>query len=105
MDQADLRPRHAPSIPTAGTREISYSEALREAMRQALKADDRVFLLGEDIGVYGGAFGVTQGLIEEFGAERVRDTPISENAIVGRGGGQRGARACARSPRCSSWTS
>jgi pyruvate/2-oxoglutarate/acetoin dehydrogenase E1 component len=52
-------------------------------MRQALQADDRVYLLGEDIGVYGGAFGVTQGLVEEFGSDRVRDTPISENAIVG----------------------
>ncbi len=52
-------------------------------MRQALKADDRVYLIGEDIGIYGGAFGVTQGLVEEFGAERVRDTPISENAIMG----------------------
>jgi len=72
-----------PINPDPGSREISYSEALREAMQQALKADDRVYLLGEDIGVYGGAFGVTQGLIEEFGGERVRDTPISENAIVG----------------------
>jgi pyruvate dehydrogenase E1 component alpha subunit len=69
--------------PEPGTREISYSEALREAMRQALKADERVYLMGEDIGVYGGAFGVTMGLVEEFGEERVRDTPISENAIVG----------------------
>jgi len=72
-----------PINPDPGSREITYSEALREAMRQALKADDRVYLLGEDIGVYGGAFGVTQGLIEEFGPDRVRDTPISENAIVG----------------------
>ena len=69
--------------PDPGTRELSYSEALREAMRQALGADDRVYLIGEDIGIYGGAFGVTQGLIEEFGADRVRDTPISENAIAG----------------------
>ncbi|MCX6029042.1 MAG: dehydrogenase E1 component subunit alpha/beta [Chloroflexi bacterium] len=69
--------------PAPGTRALSYSEALREAMRQALKADDRVYLLGEDIGIYGGAFGVTQGLVEEFGADRVRDTPISENAIAG----------------------
>lgn len=64
-------------------RELSYSEALREAMRQEMEADERVFLIGEDIGVYGGAFGVTAGLIDEFGEERVRDTPISEAAIAG----------------------
>jgi pyruvate dehydrogenase E1 component alpha subunit len=69
--------------PTPGTRELSSSEALREAMHQALAADERVYLMGEDIGIYGGAFGVTMGLVEEFGEERVRDTPISENAIVG----------------------
>ncbi|MCU0508669.1 MAG: dehydrogenase E1 component subunit alpha/beta [Anaerolineae bacterium] len=69
--------------PPAGTREITYSEALREAMAQALASDAKVFLLGEDIGVYGGAFGVTKDLVEEFGPDRVRDTPISENAIVG----------------------
>ncbi len=72
-----------PINPPPGTRELSYSEALREAMRQALQADERVVLIGEDIGIYGGAFGVTQGLVEEFGEERVRDTPISENAIAG----------------------
>ena len=74
---------HVPVNPPAGTREITYSEALREAMAQALSSDPRVFLLGEDIGVYGGAFGVTKDLIERFGPDRVRDTPISENAIVG----------------------
>ena len=74
---------NTPINPPAGTREITYSEALREAMAQALASDPKVFLLGEDIGVYGGAFGVTKDLIEEFGPDRVRDTPISENAIVG----------------------
>lgn len=73
--------------PPPGTRELSYAEALREAMAQAMAADERVFLMGEDIGVYGGAFGVTQGLIERFGPDRVRDTPISENTIVGAGVG------------------
>ncbi|WP_376789819.1 pyruvate dehydrogenase (acetyl-transferring) E1 component subunit alpha [Thermoflexus sp.] len=73
--------------PPPGTRELSYMEALREAMAQAMAADERVFLMGEDIGVYGGAFGVTQGLIERFGPDRVRDTPISENTIVGAGVG------------------
>ncbi|MDQ7829092.1 MAG: alpha-ketoacid dehydrogenase subunit beta [Armatimonadota bacterium] len=66
-----------------GVRELSYAEAIREALRQAMHADERVILLGEDIGVYGGAFGVTDGLLEEFGPERVRDTPISEAAITG----------------------
>jgi 2-oxoisovalerate dehydrogenase E1 component len=70
-------------VPPPGEREITYAEALREAMSQALEADPHVFLIGEDIGVYGGAFGVTQGLIERFGPERVRDTPISENNIAG----------------------
>jgi hypothetical protein len=69
--------------PPAGERNISYSEALREAMGQALASDPRVFMLGEDIGVYGGAFGVTKDLVDEFGKDRVRDTPISENAIIG----------------------
>jgi acetoin:2,6-dichlorophenolindophenol oxidoreductase subunit beta len=64
-------------------REITYVEAVREALRQAMSADERVFLIGEDIGMYGGAFGATVGLYEEFGASRVIDTPISEAAIVG----------------------
>lgn len=65
------------------SRELSYAEAVREALRQAMEADPAVVLLGEDIGVYGGAFGVTDGLLELFGPERVRDTPISEAAITG----------------------
>jgi len=64
-------------------REITYAEALREALREEMLRDENVFLLGEDIGVYGGAFGVTRGLVKEFGEERVRDTPISEAAIAG----------------------
>jgi pyruvate/2-oxoglutarate/acetoin dehydrogenase E1 component len=64
-------------------RVITGAEAVREALRHALATDERVFLIGEDIGVYGGAFGVTSGLLQEFGDERVRDTPISEIAIVG----------------------
>lgn len=64
-------------------REISYMEALREAMHQAMEKDDRVFLIGEDIGVYGGAFGVSAGLLDQFGPERVIDTPISEAGIAG----------------------
>ncbi len=64
-------------------REISYLEAVREAMSQEMRENEDVFILGEDIGVYGGAFGVTRGMIEEFGPERVRNTPISEAAIAG----------------------
>jgi len=64
-------------------RELTYVEALKEALRQKMHADPRVFLFGEDIGVYGGAFGVTAGLQQEFGPARVRDTPISEAAIAG----------------------
>jgi pyruvate dehydrogenase E1 component beta subunit len=58
-------------------------EALREGMRQAMEKDDRVFVIGEDIGTYGGAFGVTAGLIDKFGPERIIDTPISEAGIAG----------------------
>ncbi|CAM2948198.1 alpha-ketoacid dehydrogenase subunit beta [Saccharomonospora xinjiangensis] len=64
---------------------ITYREALREGLREALAADDRVFLMGEDVGAYGGCFGVSLGLLEEFGPERVRDTPMSESAFVGAG--------------------
>ncbi|GAI00659.1 unnamed protein product [marine sediment metagenome] len=64
-------------------RKITYAEAIREALRQEMRRDENIFLIGEDIGIYGGAFGVTYGLINEFGEERVRDTPISELAIVG----------------------
>ena len=68
---------------TPGPREITYLEAVREALTQEMRRDPTVFLLGEDIGVYGGAFGVTWGMLDEFGPERVRDTPISEAAIAG----------------------
>ena len=64
-------------------REITYLQALNEALREMLRDDPRVFLMGEDIGQHGGAFGVTRGLWEEFGDERVRNTPISENTLAG----------------------
>ncbi len=64
-------------------RQISFSEAINEAMSEAMRQDESVFLLGEDVGLFGGVFGVSAGMFEEFGAERVRDTPISETAIVG----------------------
>jgi len=64
-------------------REITYAEALKEAMSQRMREDESVFMLGEDIGIYGGAFGVTNGMTDEFGPERIRITPISEAAISG----------------------
>ncbi|KAK1184471.1 alpha-ketoacid dehydrogenase subunit beta [Streptomyces sp. NBS 14/10] len=66
-------------------RKTTYREALREAIREALRSDDRVFLMGEDVGRYGGCFGVSLGLLEEFGPERIRDTPLSESGFVGAG--------------------
>jgi len=64
-------------------REITYLEAIREALWQEMERDERVFIIGEDVGVYGGAFGVTLGMVEHFGEERVIDTPISEYGIAG----------------------
>ena len=64
---------------------MTYREAVREAMREALRADPRVFLMGEDVGKYGGAFAVSHGMLEEFGPERIRDTPLSESTFVGAG--------------------
>src|ERR671931_1180872 len=64
---------------------MRYREALNQALREEMEADEKVFIMGEDIGVFQGAFKVTQGLLEAFGEKRVRDTPISENTIVGAG--------------------
>jgi len=64
---------------------MTYREAAREALRCALQADARVFLMGEDVGRYGGCYAVTKGLLQEFGPERIRDTPLSESAFVGAG--------------------
>ncbi len=63
--------------------DLTYLEAIREALAEEMRRDPKVFVLGEDVGAYGGAFGVTQGLFDEFGEMRVIDTPISESAIVG----------------------
>ena len=63
--------------------EITYREALRQALKEKMDGDPRVFILGEDVGAYGGAYSVTRGLQEQFGPERVRETPIAESAIVG----------------------
>ena len=68
-------------------REITYAEAIREAMSEEMRRDENVYLLGEDVGLYGGAFGVSVGMMDEFGEERVRDTPISEAVIAGAAAG------------------
>ncbi len=64
---------------------LSFRDAVREGIRDAMRRDERVFLMGEDVGRYGGGFGVSLGLLEEFGEERVRDTPLSESGFVGAG--------------------
>ncbi len=66
-------------------RTTSYREALRESHREALRRDPRVFIMGEDVGKYGGSYAVTKGFFDEFGPERIRDTPLSELAFVGTG--------------------
>lgn len=63
--------------------EISYAEALRECLRQEMQNDERIFMIGEEIGLYGGAYGVSVGLLDEFGKDKIMDTPISEQGIVG----------------------
>ena len=70
---------------SAVPRRITYRDAAREAIRAALRADPRVFLMGEDVGRYGGCYAVSKGLLDEFGPERIRDTPLSESAFVGAG--------------------
>jgi pyruvate dehydrogenase E1 component beta subunit len=76
--------RNVPENP--GTTETcTYREAVRSGIRDAMRRDDRVFLMGEDVGRYGGAFGVSLGLLEEFGDARIRDTPLSESGFVGAG--------------------
>ena len=64
---------------------MTYREAVRAALRKALRSDPRVFLMGEDVGRYGGSFAVSHGLLDEFGPERIRDTPLSESVFVGAG--------------------
>ncbi len=69
----------------SATIRINYREALRQGLREALLRDERVFLMGEDVGRYGGSYAVSKGLLEEFGEERIRDAPLSESAFVGAG--------------------
>src|SRR5512140_2318650 len=70
---------------TGAVIKTTYREALRTALREALQRDPRVFLMGEDVGRYGGTYAVSKGLLEEFGEERIRDTPLSESGFVGAG--------------------
>ena len=86
------KPAMSPSLivqvpPDVQCNEISYQEAIREALREEMLRDERVFLMGEDIAKHGGAFGVTRTLFDQFGPNRVVNTPISENTIVGAGTG------------------
>jgi len=71
--------------PPTESKPIGYRDALREALREALQKDERVFLMGEDVGAYGGPYGISRGLLEEFGEQRIRDTPLSESGFVGAG--------------------
>ena len=68
-----------------GVRSMTYRDAMREALHEALANDDRVFIMGEDVADYGGTYAVTKGLYEEFGHDRVRNTPLSESGFVGAG--------------------
>ena len=81
------------------SRRMTYREACRQAIRDALQADPTCFLMGEDVGRYGGCYAVTKGLLEEFGEERIRDTPLSESAFRRRRHRRGYGRACGRSSR------
>jgi pyruvate/2-oxoglutarate/acetoin dehydrogenase E1 component len=70
---------------TEPAKKMTFRDAVREGIRCALKNDPRVFLMGEDVGHYGGCFAVSRGLLAEFGEERIRDTPLAESAFVGAG--------------------
>ncbi|NKX45700.1 pyruvate dehydrogenase (acetyl-transferring) E1 component subunit alpha [Roseicyclus persicicus] len=74
-----------PAAPSGRTVEITYREAVKQAIRDAMIRDDRVFLMGEDVGAYGGCYAVTKGLMVEFGEDRIRDTPLSESGFTGAG--------------------
>jgi pyruvate/2-oxoglutarate/acetoin dehydrogenase E1 component len=74
-----------PAAPSGETVETTYREAVRQGIRDAMHRDDRVFLMGEDVGAYGGCYAVSKGLMEEFGEDRIRDTPLSESGFTGAG--------------------
>ena len=79
-------------------REITFVEAIREAQAEALEADDRVFVMGQEVGTYGGVFRATEGLRGRFGKDRVRDMPIAEQSMIGLAVGA-AAMGCGRSSR------
>ncbi len=87
MADAPPPPAAAPPVAaaTAETRKTTYREAMREAIRDAMQRDDRVFLMGEDVGAYGGCYAVPKGLLDEFGPARTRDRPLSESGFTGAG--------------------
>lgn len=87
LDDAVYVPHRSYAEPPPGTRELTYGDALNEAIAQEMARDDSVFIMGEDIAVLGGVFQVTKGLLDKFGPDRVRDTPISEPAFCGAGVG------------------
>jgi pyruvate/2-oxoglutarate/acetoin dehydrogenase E1 component len=80
---AGPEPKEAEGTEGPGTTEMTYLQAISDALRVEMRRDETVFCLGEDVGVFGGAFKVTDGFVEEFGAERCLDTPLAENAIIG----------------------
>jgi pyruvate dehydrogenase E1 component beta subunit len=86
-DPAVAAPAQAGEDGAAGVETMTYREALRLAMRQEMERDDRVFVMGEEVGVFDGSYKVTAGLLADFGPDRVRDTPISEEGFVGAGVG------------------
>jgi 2-oxoisovalerate dehydrogenase E1 component len=81
----DPPPPPAPAEPSGETVETTYREAVKQAIRDAMIRDERVFLMGEDVGAYGGCYAVTKGLLQEFGEDRIRDTPLSESGFTGAG--------------------
>ena len=81
----DPPPPPAPAKPSGRTVATTYREAVKQAIREAMLRDERVFLMGEDVGAYGGCYAVTKGLMAEFGEDRIRDTPLSESGFTGAG--------------------
>ena len=91
--------RSVARTPRRRRQSTTYREAVRAALRDALQRDERVFLMGEDVGRYGGTYACSLGLLEEFGPERVRDTPLSRVGVRRRGDRRGDRRACGRSSR------